>query len=189
MPSTPSSNFDNRAELFKALAHPIRLLIINLIKIKPRHGEELALILRLNPATVSHHLNLLTDAGLLQSQKDQYYQTYSLIAQPFTKTLTELIFMPQTEMPGNIEEDAYRKKVLNTFLRHGRLIKIPAQLKKRQVIFEKIAEEFEPGKQYPEREVNIILLDYNDDVAALRRGLVEAELLVRKNNVYQRNIS
>lgn len=189
MPRASNRDFDNRAELFKALAHPIRLLIINLIQIKPRHGEELALILGLNPATVSHHLGLLTNAGLLHSQKDQYYQSYSLIAQPLKKTLAELVFMPIIDQPGNVEVDAYRKKVLDTFMRHGRLIKIPAQLKKRQVIFEKIAEAFEPGQQYPEREVNIILLDYNDDVAALRRGLVEAGLLIRANNVYQRIIS
>jgi len=36
---TPEQNLEARAELFKALGHPVRLLILNLIKIKPRHGE------------------------------------------------------------------------------------------------------------------------------------------------------
>ena len=51
----PSSeqNLDAKANLFKALGHPARLLILNLIKRQPRHGEELAVILMLNPATVS----------------------------------------------------------------------------------------------------------------------------------------
>ncbi len=82
-------------------------------------------------------------------------------------------------MPEQVEEDAFRKKVLATFIRHGRLTAIPAQLKKRQVILEKIAESFEPGRQYSEREVNVILLDFHDDVATLRRGLIESGLMKR----------
>ncbi|MBN2147369.1 MAG: metalloregulator ArsR/SmtB family transcription factor [Anaerolineales bacterium] len=189
MNSPASADLERRAALFKALGHPVRLLILNLIHAKPRHGEELALILSLNPATVSHHLTLLSDAGLLAARKDQYYQTYSLVGQLLKKTLAELVFMQQADLPRSVEVDAYRKKVLATFMRHGRVTKIPAQLKKRQVILEKIAEAFEPGQPYPEREVNIILLDFNDDVAALRRGLVEAGLITRKDNVYHRKIS
>lgn len=75
--SMPENDLENRASVFKALGHPIRLLIMNLILAKPRHGEELAMILNLNPATISHHLGLLSSAGLLSTQKDQYYQTYS----------------------------------------------------------------------------------------------------------------
>jgi len=56
-------NLEARAELFKALGHPMRLLILNLVKIKPRHGEELATILGLKPATISHHLSKLTQVG------------------------------------------------------------------------------------------------------------------------------
>lgn len=186
MADPAGDDLDRRAALFKALGHPARLLILNLIQVRPRHGEELALILSLNPATVSHHLTLLSEAGLLSSHKDQYYQVYSLDSPALKKTLAELVFMPRADLPGSVEEDAYRKKVLATFMRHGRLIKIPAQLKKRQVVLEKIAEAFEPGQLYPEREVNIILLDFHEDVAALRRGLVEMGLLVRGNNIYQR---
>lgn len=188
MNSPAAANLERRAELFKALGHPVRLLMLNLIRSKPRHGEELALILMLNPATVSHHLSLLLDIGLLVAQKDQYYQTYSLVSQLLTKPLSDLVFMPQNDLPERLDEDAFRNKVLSTFIHHGRLIKIPAQLKKRQVILEKIAESFEPGRAYTEREVNIILLDFHDDVAALRRGLVEARLLTREKGIYERRI-
>jgi len=44
------ANLEARASLFKALGHSVRLLILNLVRIKPRHGEELAAILRLNPS-------------------------------------------------------------------------------------------------------------------------------------------
>lgn len=189
MSNSAEAYIEQRSQFFKALGHPTRLLILNLIKSKSRHGEELALILMLNPATISHHLSILVKAGLLQSQKDQYYQIYSLVNKNLKRSLEELLFVSQIGMPETVEEDAYRKKVLNTFFRRGRLSTIPAQRKKRQIILEKIAENFEPEKTYPEREVNIILLDFHDDVASLRRGLIEFGLMQRTTNgIYTRKI-
>jgi hypothetical protein len=178
------ANLEARANLFKALGHPVRLLILNLVKIKPRHGEELAAILRLKPATISHHLTKLTEAGLLESKKDQYYQTYSLVSRHLALTLAELVHLPQPSLSAQVEQDAYRQKVLKTFFRHGRLVQFPAQLKKRMIVLEKIAEAFEPDREYPEKEVNHILLDYNDDVASLRRGLIEHNLMTRAKGIY-----
>ena len=182
------TNLEARADLFKALGHPVRLLILNLVKIKPRHGEELAAILRLNPATISHHLSKLTEAGLLKSQKDQYYQTYSLVPELLAPPLAELVHLPQPSLFAEVEQDAYRKKVLETFFRHGRLVQIPSQMKKRIIVLEKIAESFEPEREYPEKEVNHILLDYHDDVASLRRGLIEHHLMSREKGIYKKNI-
>ena len=65
-PST-EANLTSQAEFFKALGHPARLLILSLVQVKPRHGEELAVILNLTPATISHHLALLSKAGLTSS--------------------------------------------------------------------------------------------------------------------------
>lgn len=186
MSKPAAENLEKKADFFKALGHPIRLLILNLVKAKPRHGEELALILSLNQATISHHLALLVDAGLLTSQKDQYYQVYSLLPAPLKNSLEELVFMSTAGLPDRVEEDAYRKKVLSTFIKYGRLTRIPAQLKKFQVILEKIVESFEPGRTYTEREVNQILLDYHDDVASLRRGMIESGLMKRAEGIYQR---
>lgn len=186
MPETTAVKFAKRAELFKALGHPVRLLILNLVQARPRHGEELAMILSLNQATISHHLALLVEAGLLSAQRDQYYQVYSLQTVTLQKSLKELVFSIEAEFPAQVEEDAYRKKVLATFFRYGRLLNLPAQLKKRQVILEKIAEAFEPGRAYTEREVNLVLLDFHDDVATLRRGLVEMGLMTRAEGIYLR---
>jgi ArsR family transcriptional regulator len=179
-------NLEARANLFKALGHPVRLLILNLVKIKPRHGEELATILRLKPATISHHLAKLNDAGLLKSKKDQYYQVYSLVPQLLEPSLEELVHLPQPSLFSEVEQDAYRKKVVNTFFRHGRLVQIPAQLKKRTIVLEKIADAFEPDREYPEKEVNHILLDFHDDVASLRRGLIEFNLMTREKGIYKK---
>jgi len=180
------ADLEARADLFKALGHPVRLLILNLVLARPRHGEEMATILSLNPATISHHLSLLAAAGLVRSRKDQYYQTYFPVAAPLQRTIAEAVHpSPAGPIPG-IEEDAYRNKVLRTFLKRGRLVGIPAQLKKRQIVLERIAQEFEPGRDYTEREVNIVLLDFHDDVATLRRGLIEHKLMQRDRGIYRR---
>jgi biotin operon repressor len=179
-------NLDARAALFQALGNPARLLILNLVQMRPRHGEELAAILGLAPATISHHLAKLTGVGLLVSEKDQYYQTYSLVGDTLHKTLDEVIRLPQPELATEVEEDAYRKKVLATFLKRGRLTRIPAQRKKRRVILEKIVEQFEPEREYSEREVNHILLDFHEDVATLRREMIANGLMEREHEVYWR---
>lgn len=184
--SQTEQNLDARADLFKALGHPMRLLIMNLVLAKPRHGEELATILGLNPATVSHHLGKLADAGLLEARKDQYYQTFSLTKNVLQRSLEDVIRLPQPELDARVKVDAYTSKVLQTFFKHGRLKQIPAQKKKQRIILEHIVQEFEPGRSYGELEVNRILVDFNDDVAWMRRAMIEFKLMTRKQSTYRR---
>ena len=179
-------DLETRAEIFKALGHPVRLLILNLARVKPRHGEELAAILRLNQATVSHHLSKLAEAGLVRSERSQYYQVYSLAPGALGRTLLDIVVMPQAQLPASIRQDAYEAKVLRTFFRQGRLIGIPAQLKKRLIILGRLAREFEPGRDYSEREVNQVLVEFHDDVATLRRELVGHRLMARDRGIYRR---
>ena len=179
-------NLEARADLFRALGHPVRLLILNLIQLKPRHGEELAAILKLQPATVSHHVSKLTAVGLLQARKDQYYQTYSLVGDLLERTLGEVVRLPQPGLKAEVEEDAYRDKVLRTYFKRGQLVQIPRQLKKRLVILEKLVQEFEPEREYGEHEVNQILLEFHEDVAYLRREMVNHKLMARAQGIYRR---
>ena len=180
------NNLELRARLFKSLGHPVRLLILNLVDMKSRHGEELAEILRLNPATISHHLSKLTEAGLLESHKDQYYQVYSLTDDVLNKTIAQLVLFPQPGLSEQVREDAYRVKVLRTFMKRGRLVQIPAQYKKRQIIMEEIVKDFEPDHEYSEIEVNRILIEYHEDVAMLRRSLIDYKLMQREKGKYWR---
>lgn len=179
-------NLEDRAALFKALGHPVRLLLISLIQIRPRHGEELAAILHLDSATISHHIAKLTEVGLLEPSKDQYYQVYSLTGKFLERTIGQMAMLPQLDLVPNVELDAYRKKVLRAFYKQGRLLEFPSQVKKQRIVLEKIVEEFEVGHDYSERDVNQVLLDFHDDVATLRRGLIEHGLMIRVHGIYRR---
>lgn len=180
------ANLEERAQLFKALGHPARLLIINLIQAKPRHTEELAAILNLQPATVSHHLAQLTAVGLLASEKEQYYQIYSLVGAALQRSLADLVALAEPGLATAVAPDAYRDKVLATFFRHGRLRRIPTQQKKRQVIMEKLVEEFELDHDYTEQEISRVLIEFHDDVATLRSELIACHLMTRANGIYRR---
>ncbi len=175
-------NLQARAAFFKALGNPTRLLIINLIRIQPRHTEELASILKLSAGTVSHHLSNLLEAGLLSSKKEQYYQTYSLKPDVLEKSIDEVIAMPQPSLAKDVEPDAFRSKVLKTYFDRGRLVKIPKQRKKLMIVLEEIARAFELTKVYSEREVNIIIADFHDDFATLRRELVNFKFMKREKD-------
>jgi ArsR family transcriptional regulator, arsenate/arsenite/antimonite-responsive transcriptional repressor len=181
-------NLEARAELFKALGHPTRLLIVNLIRLKPRHTEELASILKLSPGTVSHHLSLLSEAGLLQSSKEQYYQIYTLTNGILEQKLLEVVSMSQPKLDKKVEGDAFRDKVLRTFFKHGRLSKIPTQQKKLQVVLEELVKAFDVAQTYTERNVSITLSEYHDDFATLRRELVEFGYMTRKDGIYRRTV-
>jgi hypothetical protein len=79
-------------------------------------------------------------------------------------------------------------RVLANFLGpEGRLRTIPTKHSKLLVVLDHLAQDFEPGRTYPEAEVNQILTRFHPDYAALRRYLVENGFLTREENVYWRS--
>jgi ArsR family transcriptional regulator, arsenate/arsenite/antimonite-responsive transcriptional repressor len=172
---------EQRAEFFKALAHPSRILIVNLCRAKPRHTEELAHLLQLTSGTTSHHLKLLENAGILRATREGHYQNYAVQRASLEPSIEALLDLP---LPEPTHDDPWKQKVLRDFMQRGRLKTIPVQRKKRDVILEFLARRFEPSTRYPEREVNVILEEYHEDSATLRRELIGSGLLQREAGVY-----
>ncbi len=84
--------------------------------------------------------------------------------------------------------DRVPEKVLANFLdADGRLHTIPSKRHKLLVVLDYLAQRFEPGRTYPEPEVNQVLMRYNDYYAALRRYLVDNGFLDRADNMYWRS--
>jgi hypothetical protein len=93
----------------------------------------------------------------------------------------------QAPPPPRMSADPAEDAVLQTFVREGRLVSIPAQHSKRVVVLTHLVHVFEPGVRYPEREVNALLAAWHPDVAALRRYLVDEGLLTRDAGLYWRS--
>ena len=82
--------------------------------------------------------------------------------------------------------DDYERKVFQAFVEGGRLKAIPVKRRKREVLLCHMVHAFEERRVYREAEVNAILGDFHEDVATLRRELVEMGLLVRYRGEYGR---
>ena len=78
-------------------------------------------------------------------------------------------------------------RVLDAFVRDGRLTSIPTQHAKRLVVLDMLAQEFEPGRRYSEQMVNLVLGKWHADTAALRRYLVDEGFLDREDRQYWRS--
>ncbi len=82
-------------------------------------------------------------------------------------------------------DEKYRQKVIESFFEYGKLKAIPVQRKKERIVLEEIAKAFEVGKEYTEREVNILIADYFDDFCTIRRDMISEGILKRENAMYQ----
>ena len=87
-----------------------------------------------------------------------------------------------------MDESADRTaKVLRSFFDGHRLLSMPRPGVKRQIALEHIVSLFEPGARYTEVDVNLVLRQvWAADVPALRRYLVDAQLLDRADGQYWR---
>ena len=174
--------------LFKCLADKSRIQILKSLIEEEMYVERLAERLDLTPATISFHLKKLVDAGAVKSRKEQYYTIYSINNDVFNISILEILREESEEKDLQAERDeAYRKKVLDSFFEYGKLKSFPTQRKKERIVLEEIAKAFEPDHIYTEREVNIIIADFNDDFCTLRRDMVAEKLLVRDKNQYKRS--
>lgn len=173
---------------FKALADETRLKIVGLLAREPYSGEALAEILELKPATVSHHLAKLAEAGLVTASMDGHSKLYALQLSAVHNLAGQLLnteTLPQ--MAEAVDTTTYERKVLKNFLnRNGTLKEIPAQQKKLQIVLRHLANEFAPEQPYTEAQVNEILARFHADTASLRRALISYQLLTRAQGIYRR---
>lgn len=173
---------------FKALADENRLKIIALLAHRPHSVEELAANLGITSATVSHHLQKLLQADLVEARVQQYYNVYTLRADVLRAMAEQLASTDfATRLAPDLDLDAYSENVRRQYLARGRLSEIPSQLKKREVILQYVAQAFEPGKRYSEKRVNEILKTFHADVITLRRELMNHKLLKQEQGYYWRS--
>lgn len=81
-------------------------------------------------------------------------------------------------------------RLVERFMPHGRLLRIPSKAAKRQVVLQHLAHLFEPGVRYPERQVDEVLQGVCEggetDHVSVRRYLVDSQLLAREAGEYWR---
>lgn len=172
------TTIEEQVALLKTIADETRLRILGLIAEQPRSGKQLADELGLTAPTISHHMRKLTGAGIVAERRDAQRHVYELNNQ----LLTSMRSSGSPAKPVPVDD---REKTLRNFIKDGKLVTMPASRKQRVIVLQYLLEQFEPGREYPEREVNELLGAYNEDYATLRRELVDYGYLVREKGIYQ----
>ncbi len=88
--------------------------------------------------------------------------------------------------PDEVLDALAKNQRLRVFVRDGTVESLPVKRSRRLEFLNEVAQAFEPGVRYPEREVNRRLAAIHSDYAALRRYLVDEQLLDRAGGEYWR---
>jgi ArsR family transcriptional regulator len=68
-----------RAKIIKAMAHPVRLMVIEFLKNGDQSFSDIFDLFQLDKSTVSKHLLVLKEAGIVSSRKDGTDMVYKLV--------------------------------------------------------------------------------------------------------------
>ena len=169
-------------DFVKALSHADRLKIVGMLVQNPARLPEITAGLSLPTRDVFSHLACLEHAGVVHKKEDRYeLDTDGL--ETLARRQMEGRCPAYTPEP-TLDKD--RQKILATFLNaDGTIRQVPnsrTQGSKFQIVLEYLLAAFEPGAVYTEKEVNTILHRFNQDVAGLRRDLIDAGMLARERD-------
>lgn len=98
--------FELHADLFKALAHPRRLEIIQLIREETLCVSDIHTMLDLPQANISQHLMLLREAGVVNTTRDgkqMYYQIADKRCLKACDLMREMLIDTHPELQGSSE--------------------------------------------------------------------------------------
>jgi hypothetical protein len=158
-------------ELLALLAEPDRLRAVAAVALGATTLAEVAERAGLEPRAAARALSRLVAGGLLDGEAGKGYRVRA-------EALRRAAIPPPGEA-GQDEEPG--DAVLRRFISKGRLLAMPAARGRRLVVLDHLAGLFEPGRRYPEPEVNELLKRYHPDYAMLRRYLVDDGFLDRED--------
>lgn len=167
-------------EIIGLLADPERRRVVAALILGASTTAELQRDAGLDLRAAVTALHRLEDRGLVVRDGDRAY----LLEEAFTVAARASAATPGEAVDDRLDPEVSR--VLRSFVRGGRITQIPMQHKKRRILLDWLVQDFEPGEKYSEPRVNLILGQRHPDTAALRRGLVDEQLLARDHGVYWR---
>ncbi len=162
-------------DLQRFLLSPGRLAVAGALAAAEGNLADLTQRSRQPRRQVARALAQLVDAGIAACDGE----VYRLVPEALRDLAAAL---PQPDPPDPLvlaAMTAEEQEVLARFVSGRRLVEIPAQRGKRQVVLQRLALDFEPGRHYTEREVNAMLTVWHPDYATLRRYLVDEGFLDR----------
>jgi hypothetical protein len=160
-------------ELVALLAEPDRLRALAAVTLGAATLPEVAERTGLEPRAAARALSRLVAGGLVEGDAGKGYRVLGDAFKAAARRTAD------TGSGGAEAAGSPKGDVLRRFIHNGRLLAMPAAHSKRLVVLDHLAGLFEPGRRYPEREVNELLGRYHPDYAMLRRYLVDDGFLDR----------
>ena len=172
---------EDPADIIRVVADPVRLALLGRAAEGTLALDDVAANLDVPKRKVAESLGNLRAAGLIDSELRLAVSRLQEVASrlPSAEAADAVI----VEGPWTNQE----RDVLRRFFSGTRLVEIPTGRKKRTLVLERLAQEFEPGLRYQEQDVNFRLQLFHADYAALRRYMVDEGLLTRAEGVYWRS--
>jgi hypothetical protein len=170
------------ARLIGSLGTPQRLRVLAALILGAATLAEVRVATGSDARTVHREMDRLLAAGVVEREGDGRFVARTDDLAGAARSLAKASAGQRAAAPAETPEERVRR----TFLKDGRLVSIPTQRSKRLVILDVLAQEFEPGRRYPEKEVNRRLRAWHPDHAALRRYLVDEGFMERDQGGYWR---
>ncbi|PKN92403.1 MAG: hypothetical protein CVU44_14800 [Chloroflexi bacterium HGW-Chloroflexi-6] len=176
---------DKMLDFVKALGHADRLRVIGVLTKAPANIKQVAEALNIPFRDAMNHLAFLEHIGAVRAQPAENKQDaiYELDTNNLENAARKQFEgQRQSYEPApNLDEKA--RKVLKAYLNaDGSIRQLPLQPGKLQVILDYLLQSFSPGVIYTEKEVNMILRRFNEDVSGLRRDLIDRGMMQRKSD-------
>jgi len=161
-------------DLVGLLADGDRLRVFAAIVLGSERVAEIREVTGLTTREVGKALTRLVQSGLVLEDKLGYH----IDEHEIRSSARELRPADRPdELPG---ETAERARVRRAFFKDGRLTMMPAGRAKRQIVLDVLAQDFEPGTRFTEKQVNLIIGKRFADAATIRRYLVDEGFLERE---------
>ena len=182
---------DRVVAFYKTMGDPTRIRIVAILAKGPLHGQAIAGKLGLSAPTITHHLKKLRDIHVVYDRRVKntiyFYLNESLINQQ-AKVFTELLEKKGKELDEMVESSIERQKIIeNFFMKNGKLNNIPAQRKKKLIVFEHMVRGLKIGEKYEEKQLNEYIKQFHDDYATIRREFIINHYMFRENGIYELN--
>jgi hypothetical protein len=149
--------------------------------------------LGVTPPTVTHHVTKLREAGLIKEHRDKntiYFRLEEKALRMYSQAVIDIVCKEERtgeEKTMSIPEPEKAAVIQNFFTADGRLKQIPAQRKKKLIVFEHIVKGLEKSRKYSEQEINEHIRRFHDDYATIRREFIMNHFMYRENGFYQLN--
>lgn len=194
---------DQLVTFYKALGDPTRVRILAILANGPLHGQALAGKLGVTPPTITHHMAKLREAGVVYERRDKN-TIYFYLHEANLKRQSGAIIQVMEKAKESTGEDLLvdgadveerktqmeleKMQVIRSFITpDGKLKQIPAQRKKKLVVFEYMVRGLEKGRKYPEKEINEYIKQFHDDYATIRREFIMNHYMYREDGIYELN--